>query len=51
MPMGRYGKTAEVPSLFAYLASEDAAHITGQNLCIDGGTTRAVCADRKAKAR
>lgn len=42
IPMGRYGKAGEVSSLIAYLASEDAAYMTGQNLRIDGGLTRAV---------
>jgi len=42
IPMGRYGKAREVSSLIAYLASEDAAYMTGQNLRIDGGLTRAV---------
>lgn len=42
IPMGRYGRAAEVSSLIAYLVSEDAAYMTGQNLRIDGGLTRAV---------
>jgi len=40
--MGRYGKAGEVSSLIAYLASEDAAYMTGQNIRVDGGLTRAV---------
>lgn len=42
IPMGRYGKAGEVSALIAYLASDDAAYMTGQNLRIDGGLTRAV---------
>ncbi|MGB5558425.1 MAG: SDR family oxidoreductase [Paracoccaceae bacterium] len=42
IPMGRYGKAREVSSLIAYLASEDAAYITGQNFRVDGGLTHAV---------
>lgn len=42
IPMGRYGKAREVSSLISYLASDDAAYITGQNLRIDGGLTRSV---------
>lgn len=42
IPMGRYGKAAEVSSLIAYLASDDAGYITGQNIRIDGGLTRGV---------
>lgn len=42
IPMGRYGRVGEVSSLIAWLASDDAAYMTGQNLRIDGGLTRAV---------
>lgn len=42
IPMGRYGKASEVSSLIAYLASDAAAYMTGQNLRIDGGLTHAV---------
>ena len=42
IPMGRYGKEKEFSALVSYLASEDAAYMTGQNLRLDGGLTRAV---------
>jgi NAD(P)-dependent dehydrogenase (short-subunit alcohol dehydrogenase family) len=42
IPMGRYGKVAEVAELIALLASDRAAYITGQNVRIDGGITRSV---------
>lgn len=42
IPMGRYGRAAEVSSLISWLASEEGGYITGQNLRIDGGLTRAV---------
>ena len=42
IPMGRYGKAAEVSSLISWLVSEDGAYMTGQNLRIDGGLTRSV---------
>jgi len=42
IPMDRYGKAREVSSLISYLASQDAAYITGQNIRIDGGLTRSV---------
>jgi NAD(P)-dependent dehydrogenase (short-subunit alcohol dehydrogenase family) len=42
IPMGRYGKAGEVSSLIAYLASDEAAYITGQNIRIDGALTRSV---------
>lgn len=42
IPMGRYGRAEEVSSLISYLASDDAAYVTGQNWRIDGGLTRGV---------
>jgi meso-butanediol dehydrogenase/(S,S)-butanediol dehydrogenase/diacetyl reductase len=37
IPLGRLGKPEEVAALFAFLASDDAAFITGQCFVIDGG--------------
>lgn len=42
IPMGRYGHVREVSSLISWLASEDGAYMTGQNLRVDGGLTRSV---------
>ncbi|MBU0581724.1 MAG: SDR family oxidoreductase [Alphaproteobacteria bacterium] len=42
IPMGRYGKEKEFSALVSYLASDDAAYMTGQNLRLDGGLTRSV---------
>ena len=42
IPMKRYGKTAEISALVAFLASDGAGYITGQNLRVDGGITRSV---------
>lgn len=42
IPMGRYGTAAEVADLIAFLASDAASYITGQNIRIDGGITRSV---------
>ncbi len=42
IPMGRYGHANEVSSLVSWLASDDGGYMTGQNLRIDGGLTRAV---------
>lgn len=42
IPMGRYGHAAEVSSLISWLASESGGYMTGQNLRLDGGLTRAV---------
>lgn len=40
--MGRYGHVAEIASAIAFLASDESSYITGQNLRVDGGITRAV---------
>jgi NAD(P)-dependent dehydrogenase (short-subunit alcohol dehydrogenase family) len=42
IPMGRYGKTEEIADVIAFLASDGAGYITGQNLRVDGGITRSV---------
>lgn len=42
IPMQRYGKTDEVSAVIAFLASEGAGYITGQNIRVDGGITRSV---------
>jgi 3-oxoacyl-[acyl-carrier protein] reductase len=38
-PLGRLGEPEEVAALCHFLASEEAAYITGQNIAIDGGLT------------
>ena len=42
IPMQRYGKTDEVSETVAFLASDGAGYITGQNIRVDGGITRSV---------
>jgi NAD(P)-dependent dehydrogenase (short-subunit alcohol dehydrogenase family) len=42
VPMKRYGKSEEIAATVAFLASEGAGYITGQNIRVDGGLTRAV---------
>ena len=39
MPLGRLCKPEEVAALFHFLASDDAAFISGQAICIDGAMT------------
>ena len=38
-PLGRLGEPEEVAALCHFLASDEAAYITGQNIAIDGGLT------------
>ena len=42
VPMQRYGTSDEIAATVAFLASEGAAYITGQNLRVDGGITRSI---------
>ena len=39
VPMGRLGGADEIAAAFSFLASDDAAYITGVNLVVDGGLT------------
>ena len=42
IPMERYGKSEEIAATIAFLVSDDGGYITGQNIRVDGGITRAV---------
>ncbi|HVL56428.1 MAG TPA: SDR family oxidoreductase [Burkholderiaceae bacterium] len=42
VPMGRYGTTEEIAATVAFLLSEGAGYITGQNIRVDGGLIRSV---------
>ena len=42
VPMRRYGTSQEIAATVAFLASDGAGYITGQNIRVDGGLMRAV---------
>jgi len=42
VPMGRYGSADEIAATIAFLVSEGAGYITGQNLKVDGGLMRSI---------
>jgi NAD(P)-dependent dehydrogenase (short-subunit alcohol dehydrogenase family) len=42
VPMQRYGTSDEIAATIAFLASEGAGYITGQNIRVDGGLTRSI---------
>jgi NAD(P)-dependent dehydrogenase (short-subunit alcohol dehydrogenase family) len=42
IPMRRYGRVREIAHTAAFLLSDEAGYITGQNLRVDGGLTRSV---------
>ncbi len=42
IPLGRYGTVEEIAATAAFLLSEEARYITGQNIRVDGGITRSV---------
>jgi NAD(P)-dependent dehydrogenase (short-subunit alcohol dehydrogenase family) len=42
IPMGRYGTMNEIAATVAFLLSDGAKYITGQNIRVDGGITRSV---------
>lgn len=42
VPLQRYGKSEEIAATIAFLVSDGAAYITGQNIRVDGGITRSI---------
>lgn len=42
IPAGRYAEVRELSNAIAFLASDKSSYITGQNIRVDGGLTRAV---------
>ena len=39
VPLGRLASAEDIANAFAFLASDEAAYITGHNLIVDGGLT------------
>jgi NAD(P)-dependent dehydrogenase (short-subunit alcohol dehydrogenase family) len=42
VPMQRYGTAEEIAATVAFLVSDGAGYITGQNLRVDGGLMRSI---------
>jgi NAD(P)-dependent dehydrogenase (short-subunit alcohol dehydrogenase family) len=45
IPLGRFAEPEDVAATVAFLASEDAAYVTGQTLIVDGGQTLGISLD------
>jgi NAD(P)-dependent dehydrogenase (short-subunit alcohol dehydrogenase family) len=44
VPLGRLGTAADIAAVVRFLASDEAAYVTGQNVVVDGGVTGSVIA-------
>jgi 3-oxoacyl-[acyl-carrier protein] reductase len=42
IPLGRLGDPRELGNLIAFLASNKATYITGQTICVDGGSVNSL---------
>ncbi len=51
IPMARYGEPDEIAAAALFLASDDAAYITGQTIAVDGGFTAAGLRVKNLSAR
>jgi NAD(P)-dependent dehydrogenase (short-subunit alcohol dehydrogenase family) len=45
IPLGRFAEPDDVAATVAFLASDDAAYVTGQTLVVDGGQTLGISLD------
>ena len=39
IPLGRWGQPSDIAAVAAFLASDDAAYMTGENVTVDAGMT------------
>ena len=44
VPLGRLGSAEDVAGVVAFLATDEAAYVTGQNILVDGGVTMSIIA-------
>ena len=51
IPLGRFGQPQDIADAVLFLASDDAAYITGQMLVIDGGQTLGITGDLETAAQ
>lgn len=45
IPLGRFGTPEDIAKVVLFLASDDAAYVTGQNVVVDGGQTLGIPGD------
>ena len=44
VPLGRVGEPEDIADVAAFLLSDDARYMTGQNVCVDGGFASSILA-------
>jgi NAD(P)-dependent dehydrogenase (short-subunit alcohol dehydrogenase family) len=50
IPLGRFGEPDDIASVVSWLASSEAAYVTGQTLVVDGGQTLGIMGDLESSA-